>query len=80
MHGISGKKFPSPFAKPLGKGDSSPLVNVIWGIVNFVIGYVLIFGVGRFTMGFTLDMLMVGLGALVTSVMLAWSFGRIRRG
>ena len=78
VHGISGKKFQSPFASPPGVGESSPLVNVIWGVVNFVIGYVLIFGVGDFAFGFTTAVLIAGLGALVAAVGLALYFGHVR--
>ncbi|MGB2799250.1 MAG: hypothetical protein WBC82_05355 [Dehalococcoidia bacterium] len=78
MHGISGKKFQSPFASPPAVGESSPLVNVIWGLVNFIIGYALIYGVGDFTFGFSPAVLMVGLGAIVASVALAFYFGRVR--
>ena len=80
VNGISGKKFQSPFAKPPGVGESSPLVNVIWGLVNFIIGYALISGFGDFAFGFTLDALMVGLGALVAALWLARHFGRVRGG
>ena len=38
IHGVSGNKFPSPFAKPPGKGLSSPLVNTLWGLLNLLIG------------------------------------------
>jgi hypothetical protein len=41
VHGISGDWFPSPFANPPGRGLSSPLVNVLWGLGNLVAGYVL---------------------------------------
>jgi len=41
VHGISGNKFPTPFAKPPGKGLSSPLVNTVWALFNLVVGYVL---------------------------------------
>ncbi len=75
VQGISGKRFSSPFAEP-PEGKSSAVVNVIWGMVNFVIGYALIVGVGNFALGFTLDALMVGIGASVTAVGLAWHFGR----
>jgi len=34
VHGISGNKFPTPFAKPPGKGLSSATVNVVWSLVN----------------------------------------------
>jgi len=41
VQGISGNKFPTPFAKPPGKGLSSPIVNVVWSLVNLVVGYLL---------------------------------------
>ncbi len=41
VQGISGNKFPTPFAKPPGKGLSSATVNVVWALVNLVIGYLL---------------------------------------
>lgn len=78
VHGISGKRFPSPFASPPGVGESPPLVNVLWGTTNFVVGYVLICGVGDFAGGLTLDVLVVGLGGLVTGVGLAVYFERVR--
>ena len=80
VHGISGKRFQSPFASPPGVGESSPLVNVIWGLVNFIIGFVLIFEVGNFAFGFTLASLMAGLGAIITALALAWYFPRVRQG
>src|SRR3974377_1235489 len=40
-HGISGNRFPTPFAKPPGRGLSSPTVNVAWAWVNLIIGYAL---------------------------------------
>ncbi len=75
VHGISGKRFSSPFAEP-PEGKSSAVVNVVWGMGNFVVGYALIVGVGKFAFGFTIDALMVGIGAVVTSIGLAWQFGR----
>ncbi len=78
VQGTAGKRFQSPFASPPGVGESSPLVNVIWGLVNFFIGYVLIFGVGEFAFGFSLASLMVALGALLTAVALASYFERVR--
>ncbi len=79
VHGISGERFQSPFASPPGVGESSPLVNVIWGIFNFVIGYLLLCGVGDFVCGLSLDVLLAGLGTLLTAVGLARHFGRVRR-
>jgi len=38
VHGISGDRFPTPFAKPPGKGLSSPTVNVLWALANLAAG------------------------------------------
>ena len=78
VNGISGKRFRSPFASPPGVGESSPLVNALWGLVNFFIGYTLIFGVGDFSFGLTRAALMTGLGAFVGAVVLSLYFGRVR--
>ena len=42
VHGISGDRFPTPFAKPPGRGLSSPTVNVLWALLNLVVGYLLL--------------------------------------
>ena len=80
VNGISGRRFQSPFASPPGIGESSPWVNVLWGTVNWVIGYVLIFAVGEFDFGLTQDVLMVCLGAFAAAMVLALHFGRVRNG
>jgi hypothetical protein len=53
-------------------------VNVIWGIVNFIISWILVFGIGNFCLGFTLDVLVVVLGMIIASAGLAMHFGRVR--
>jgi hypothetical protein len=50
VHGISGDPFPTPFAKPPGKGLSSPTVNVAWALLNLVVGY-LLFRLGKVSSG-----------------------------
>jgi hypothetical protein len=50
VHGISGDRFPTPFAHPPGKGLSSPTVNVLWALVNLVVGYSL-FRAGKVSSG-----------------------------
>ena len=50
VHGISGDRFPTPFAHPPGKGFSSPTVNVVWALFNLVVGYIL-FRVGKVSNG-----------------------------
>jgi hypothetical protein len=47
VRGISGDRFPTPFADPPGKGLSSPTVNVVWALFNLAVGYIL-FRVGSF--------------------------------
>ena len=79
VNGISGERFQSPFASPPGIGESSPLVNVLWGTANLVIGYVLLFGVGEFAGGLSTDALVVALGVLAAAVGLARHFGRVRQ-
>jgi hypothetical protein len=78
INGISGRNFQSPFASPPGVGESAPLVNVIWGLVNIVLGYMLVTGVGDYASGLTLDALMLGLGSTLMALILSWYFGRVR--
>jgi hypothetical protein len=42
VNGISGNPFPTPFANPPGKGLSAPFINVLWGVFNMVMGYLLL--------------------------------------
>jgi hypothetical protein len=42
VHGMSGERFPTPFARPPGKGLSSAPLNVGWGLANLAIGYALL--------------------------------------
>ena len=69
VSGVSGRKFPTPFAHPPGKGLSSPIVNVLWGFVNLVAGYILVTCVGSFAMGMTFDSLALMLGMLAISIL-----------
>ena len=75
-----GRRFQSPFASPPGVGESPPLVNVLWGLANFAGGFALIFGVGYFRFELNRAVMMLGLGALVASVLLALYLGRVRKG
>jgi len=79
VNGISGRAFQSPFASPPGVGESSPIVNVLWGFSNIVVGYLLLTGVSQFNLGPSLDAVVVGLGVLSTGLGLAWHFGNVRR-
>jgi hypothetical protein len=79
-NGVSGRRFPSPFSTPPGKGESSPMVNVLWGSLNFAAGYLLVFRVGRFNLRGAPDLLTAGAGGLLMAVMLARAFGQVYSG
>lgn len=74
VHGISGDRFPTPFAKPHGKGLSSPTTNVIWALFNLLVGY-LLFRAGRVSSGSdsALVVFFVGIAAIgvMSSVLFA---------
>ena len=78
VQGVSGSSFQSPFASPPGVGESSAIINVIWGFANFIIGYMLLFNFGNFIIGLNVDTFVTGFGALLTGVALAWHFQRVR--
>jgi len=80
VSGLSGSPFQSPFASPPGQGLSSSTVNVLWGMFNLVVAYVLVARVGRFELRQTSHMVALGLGALLMALMLAREFGRFHGG
>ena len=73
VHGISGSRFPTPFARPRGKGLSSPTVNVAWALFNLVIGYML-FRLGKLTSGDQLALVIFLAGIAVISSILSVRF------
>jgi hypothetical protein len=77
VSGVQGRRFPSPFASPPGKGESSPTVNVVWATANAVVGYFLLYGVGSFTLTRSREVLIVGLGGFLLALMLSIGFGHI---
>ncbi len=80
VNGISGSPFQSPFATPPGQGLSSSTINVLWGMFNLVVAYVLVARVGRFEPRQTRHVVVLGLGALLMALMLAREFGRFHGG
>lgn len=73
VQGISGNSFPSPFSNPPGKGLSSPTVNVVWGLGNLVIGYILL-RVGKVSQANQWSLLTLFLGFVFVSVWLSVTF------
>src|ERR1700677_512450 len=43
VQGISGEWFQTPFASPPGVGESSPVINVLWGMLHLAAAFVLLF-------------------------------------
>jgi hypothetical protein len=77
---MMGRPFQSPFAKPPGEGLSSSTVNVLWGFLNLVIGYVLVCRVGEFGLKNTADIIAFGLGSFLLALFSARQFGRFNGG
>ncbi len=80
VSGVMGRRFPSPFAKPPGKGQSSAIVNVTWGFANLVGAYLIIGQVPDLDLR---DLDYAGslvAGALLNGVFLARSFSRLNEG
>jgi hypothetical protein len=80
VKGVSGSEFQSPFASPPGEGLSSSMVNVLWGMFNLVVAYVLVVRVGRFELRQTTHAVALGLGVLLMAIMLARTFARFHGG
>ena len=84
-NGISGRRFPKRFPfRQAGEPETSferwssaPVPNVIWGMLNYVIGYLLVNKVGTFSMAHTADVASVILGFVACSIFLSWNFGRV---
>jgi hypothetical protein len=79
-NGISGHAFQSPYASPPGVGLSSSSVNVLWGLFNLAVGYLLVCRVGSFDLRETRHVLALGAGILIMSLMLANAFGPLHGG
>ena len=80
LSGMLGRSFQSPFAKPPGEGLSSSTVNVLFGFLNIVIGYVLVGRVGDFEVRNTGDIVALGAGAFLIALFSARHFGRFHGG
>ena len=73
VHGISGDPFPTPFAKPPGKGLSSSTANVLWALFNLIAGYLLL-RVGAVSRGGDLSIALLFAGVAALSIMCSIGF------
>jgi hypothetical protein len=76
--GLRGEPFPTPFAKPPGKGLSSPVTNALWGSFNLVVGLILL-DYAPFAFAFNLNSLAFFAGFVGSGVWLAFHFGAVRK-
>ena len=77
--GLQGRPFPTPFSRPRGVGDSSPLLNVLWGMGNLLAGLFLL-AAHPVKVGLNPDFGLVILGALALGAYVSWHFARVHAG
>lgn len=75
VNGISGDRFPTPFARPPGRGLSSPLVNVLWALLNLVLGFQL-FRAGKVWGGDDVTLLIFLAGIVAISLPMSIRFAK----
>lgn len=80
VSGVSGSTLQTPFASPPGVGLSSSTVNVLWGMFNLIVGYVLVVRVGQFDLRQTKHVAVLGLGVLAMALLLAHQLGKLHGG
>ena len=78
VHGISGDGFPTPFSRPPGRGLSSPTVNVVWALLNLLLGYVL-FQVGKVSGQDRVGRVAFFIGLAVISIISSTQFAKKQR-
>lgn len=76
--GLQGMPFQSPFAKPSGVGESSPLVNFLWGLFNLLMAFWL-FSLNPIAVGLEPDFLAAVGGFTLLGVHAAFHFGKVRK-
>jgi len=59
-------------------GESSPVVNVLWGFLNVAVGFALLFAFAPKGSDVIVEWAFVGLGALLIALFNAQHFGRAR--
>jgi hypothetical protein len=79
VQGICGNRFQTPFASPPAVGESSAVVNVLWGFFNFAVGGGLLHYFFPPVLPPPLLCCIVGAaGALATTLWLAMHFSKVR--
>ncbi|MFO0662984.1 MAG: hypothetical protein U0174_03480 [Polyangiaceae bacterium] len=79
VSGVLGRTFPTPFASPPFRGQSSSRVNVVYAVGNLAIVYLLLLRVGDFDPRNSFHAGAFGLGLTAWSLMIARSLARLQR-
>lgn len=77
--GVSGRPFPTPFARPPFRGLSSPAVNILWGLFNLVVAYLLLLVVGGLELRRVADVAVAATGFALGSLFIARSVTKMQR-
>jgi len=80
VSGVLGRTFPTPFASPPFRGLSSSRVNVLYGLCNLGVAYVLLLRVGDFEPRDALHAGAFGLGFAAMSLLITRSLARLQGG
>ena len=80
VSGVLGRTFPTPFASPPFRGQSSSRVNVLYGLCNLAVVYALLLRVGDFEPRSTLHAGAFGLGLAAMSLLITRSLARLQIG
>ena len=76
--GMSGVRFYTPFATPPFRGLSSPVVNVLYALLNLAIAYTLLVVVGSLELGHGPHLAISAAGFGLWSVLVARSVTKLR--
>ena len=80
VSGVLGRTFPTPFASPPFRGQSSSRVNVLYALCNLVVAYALLSRVGDFDPRNALHAGVFGLGLAAMALLITRSLARIQGG
>ena len=75
VQGLSGNYFPTPFAKPPGRGLSSPLTNTLWAFANLIIG-IFLFKACKISFDFNLVLILFFAGMMIIGIHSSINFSK----
>lgn len=78
--GVSGRWFQTPFATPPFRGLSSPVVNLLWSLLNLALAYALLVVVGSFELRHLAHVGTTGAGFALASVAIASRVAKLQSG